>query len=75
MIALNQRCSRRWPKTKYRRDMKEHFDKELYKQRSQIESAFSRNKRLLDSSLRARTDQSRERECFVRILTHPPLAE
>jgi len=50
--------------------MKEHFVKELYKQRSQIESAFSRNKRLLGSPLQSRTDQSRERECFLRMLTH-----
>lgn len=70
MIPLNRRRGRRWPKGKYRRQMKEHFVKELYKQRSQIESAFSRNKRLLGSALRSRTDQSRERECFLRILTH-----
>jgi len=50
--------------------MKKHFDKELYNQRWQIESAFSRNKRLSGSALKARTEQSRERECFLRILTH-----
>jgi transposase len=70
MIPLNRRCSRKWPKSKYRRQMKEHFVKEHYNQRWQIESAFSRNKRLLGSALRSRTDQSRERECFLRILTH-----
>jgi len=70
MIPLNKRRSRKWPKSKYRRQMKKHFDKELYNQRWQIESAFSRNKRLLGSALKARTEQSRERECFLRILTH-----
>jgi len=70
MIPLNKRRSRKWPKTKYRRQMKEQFDKEQYNQHWQIESAFSQNKRLLGSALRARTDPSRERECFLRILTH-----
>ena len=70
VIPLNKRRGRKWPKTKYRRQMKKHFDKELYNQRWQIESAFSRNKRLLGSALKARTEQSRERECFLRILTH-----
>jgi transposase len=70
MIPLNKRRGRKWPKSKYRRQMKTQFDKELYNQRWQIESAFSRNKRLLGSALKARTEQSRERECFLRILTH-----
>ena len=70
IIPLNKRRSRKWPKSKYRRQMKEHFDKEQFNQRWQIESAFSRNKRLLGSALRARTDTSRERECFLRMLTH-----
>lgn len=70
MIPLNKRRSRKWPKSRYRRQMKTQFDKELYNQRWQIESAFSRNKRLLGSALRSRTEHSRERECFLRILTH-----
>ena len=70
IIPLNPRRSRKWPKSKYRRQMKEHFDKEQYNQRWQIESAYSRNKRLLGSALKARIEQSRERECFLRILTH-----
>jgi len=70
MIPLNKRRSRKWPKSRYRRQMKKYFDKELYNQRWQIESAFSRNKRLLGSALKARTEHSRERECFLRILTH-----
>ena len=70
LIPLNKRRSRKWPKTEYRRQMKTRFDKELYNQRWQIESAYSRNKRLLGSALRGRTDDSRERECLLRILTH-----
>jgi len=70
IIPLNPRRSRKRPKGKYRRQMKEHFDKEQYNQRWQVESAISRNKRLLGSALRARTELSRERECFLRILTH-----
>jgi transposase len=70
MIPLNKRRSRKWPKSKYRRQMKTQFDKELYNQRWQIESAYSRNKRLFGSALRGRTEHSRERECLLRILTH-----
>jgi transposase len=70
LIPLNKRRSRKWPKSKYRRQMKTQFDKEQFNQRWQIESAYSRNKRLLGSSLRGRTEHSRERECLLRILTH-----
>ena len=70
LIPLNKRRSRKWPKSKYRRQMKTQFDKERFNQRWQVESAFSRNKRLLGSALRATTEQSRERECLLRILTH-----
>lgn len=70
IIPLNPRRSRKWPKGRYRRQMKKHFPKVKYNQRWQIESAISRNKRLLGSALKARTEQSRERECFLRILTH-----
>jgi len=70
MIPLNRRRGRKWPKSKYRRQMKTQFDKELYNQRWQIESVYSRNKRLLGSALRGRTEPSRQRECLLRILTH-----
>jgi len=50
--------------------MKSCFDKESYNQRWQIESAYSRNKRLLGPALRGRIDDSRKRECLLRILTH-----
>ena len=70
MILLNRRRGRKWPKEPYRRQMKIQFDKELYKQRSQIESAFSRHKRLIGSALRGRTEASQKRECLYRVLTH-----
>ncbi len=71
VIPINRRNQgRKWPKTKYRRQMKRRFHRRKYGQRWQAESAFSRHKRLLDSSLRGRTDQSRERECYLRVLTH-----
>jgi hypothetical protein len=70
IIALNKRRSRKWPKSPYRRLMKEQFPKKIYNQRWHAESAISQNKRILGSALRARLEHSRERECFLRILTH-----
>ena len=70
-IPINRRNQgRKWPKTRYRRQMKKRFPKRKYGQRWQAESAFSRHKRLLDSTLRGRSDASRERECHLRVLTH-----
>jgi transposase len=71
VIPLNRRNrGRRWPRTRYRRQMKKRFFKQVYGQRWQAESAFSRHKRLLGSALRGRSDVSRERECYLRVLTH-----
>jgi len=79
VIPLNRRGrGRRWPKTRYRRQMVKRFRKKpsgsrhkrVYGQRWQVESAFSRHKRLLGAALRARSDAARERECFLRVLTH-----
>jgi transposase len=70
VIAMDRHRSRKWPNGIYRRQMKKHFVKELYNQRWQIESTISQNKRILGPALRARTVQSREREFFLRILTH-----
>jgi hypothetical protein len=71
VIPLNRRNrGRKWPKTKYRRQMKRRFARRKYGQRWQVESAFSRHKRLLGSALRARSDAARERECYLRVLTH-----
>jgi transposase len=71
VIPINRRGNgRKWPKTKYRRQMKRRFPRRVYGQRWQVESAFSRHKRLLGSALRSRSDAARERECFLRVLTH-----
>jgi Transposase DDE domain len=79
VIPINRRAQgRKWPKTKYRRQMVKRFRKKrrgsrhrrVYGQRWQVESAFSRHKRLLGAALRGRSDAARERECFLRVLTH-----
>ena len=63
VIPLNRRGhGRKWPKTRYRRQMVKRFRKKprgsrhrrVFGQRWQAESAFSRHKRLLGSALRAR---------------------
>jgi hypothetical protein len=79
VIPLNRRGhGRRWPRTKYRRQMVRRFrqkpkgsrHRRVYGQRWQAESVFSRNKRLLGAALRGCSDESRERECLLRVLTH-----
>jgi len=54
----------------YRQEMEEAFDREAYGQRWQIESAFSRCKRRLGSSLKARNVWAQQREIEMRVLTH-----
>lgn len=70
VIPLNERAATRSPATKYRAQMARRFPKRIYGQRWQIESAISRNKRLLGSALRARSDETQAQECLVRVLTH-----
>ncbi len=79
VIPLNRRNQgRKWPKTRYRRQMVRRFRKRpknsryrrVYGQRWQAESVFSRHKRLLGSALGGKSDASRERECYLRVLTH-----
>ena len=79
VIPLNRRGhGRKWPKTRYRRQMVKRFRQKpkgsryrrVFGQRWQVESAFSRHKRRLGSSLGGRSDASRERECRLRVLTH-----
>jgi Transposase DDE domain len=79
VIPLNHRGrGRKWPKTRYRRQMVRRFRKKpkgsrhkrVYGQRWQAESAYSRHKRRLGSALGGRSDASRERECYLRVLTH-----
>jgi len=71
VIPINRRSQgRKWPKTRYRRQMKRGFPKRKYGQRWQAESAFSRHKRRLGSALSGRSDPARERETRLRVLTH-----
>jgi transposase len=79
VIPLNPRGrGRKWPKTPYRRQMVKRFRKKpkgsrhrrVYGLRWQAESAFSRHKRRLGSSLGGRSDASRAREGYLRVLTH-----
>jgi hypothetical protein len=71
VIPINRRSNgRKWPQSKYRRQMKRRFHRRVYGQRWQVESAFSRHKRLLGAALRSRSDAARERECYLRVLTH-----
>ena len=71
VFPLNRRnAGRRQPKTKYRRQMKKRFRRRprrsryrrVYGQRWQIESGFSRQKRLLGSALRPPVAQPEERD-------------
>jgi hypothetical protein len=54
----------------YRNQMKQAFPTEVFGQRWQVESVFSRFKRRLGYALRAKFDQSRQAECLVRVLTY-----
>jgi len=71
VIPINRRGQgRKWPKTKYRRQMKRRGNRRKYGQRWQAESTFSRHKRRLGPALQGRSEASRERECYLRVLTH-----
>lgn len=71
VIKLNPRnMGRRWPRTAYRREMRQRFLKTLYHQRWQAESVFSRHKRRLGSALTTRRNASQQRELILRVLTH-----
>ncbi len=79
VIPLNRRnTGRRWPKTKYRRQMvrrnrrtpRHSRYRRVYGQRWQVESGFSRTKRLLGSALRARKWVNQRKEILMRVLTH-----
>lgn len=71
VIAVNPRNLKHGSMTgHFRRLMKSRFPKKKYRQRWQVESIFSRFKRRLGYALRARTDESRQTECFLRVLTY-----
>jgi hypothetical protein len=71
VIPLNRRIhGRKWPKTKYRRQLKRRFPKRKYGQRWQVESVVSRLKRRLGWVLSAKKPETQVLECQNRVLTH-----
>lgn len=79
LIPLNPRShGRKWPKTRYRRQMVRRFRrkpkggryKRVYGQRWQAESGFSRLKRRLGAALRARTWAGQKAEAVLRAIVH-----
>ena len=78
VIALNRRGSRRKPKTEFRRQMVRRFRKKprgsrrkrVYGRRWQVESGFSRSKRLLGSAPRATTWVNQKKELLLRVIVH-----
>ena len=71
VIPVNDRNRKNGQPTSYYRNlMKQEFPKEIFGQRWQVESVFSRFKRKLGYALRATTEQSRAIECLMRVLTY-----
>jgi hypothetical protein len=78
VIPINPRGHDGPPGGKYRGQMARRFTprpegsryKRVFGQRWQAESAFSRHKRRLGSALYGKSDDSREHECRLRVLTH-----
>jgi len=79
VIPLCRRShGRKGPKTKYRAQMVRRFRKKprnrrhkrVYGQRWQIESGFSRHKRLLGDALSARAWTNQKKDVLLRVLTH-----
>jgi transposase len=70
VIPVNRRRTRKWPRAKYRRQMRRRFPNRVYGGRAQVESVISRNKRRLGSALRARKPEAQARESLMRVLTH-----
>jgi hypothetical protein len=79
VIPLNRlNRGRKRPRTRYRRQRVKRFRRKprgsrhrrVSGQRRQAEAAFSRHKRRLGSALGGRSDDSRKRECYLRVLTH-----
>jgi len=70
VVPINSRGTRKWPTTRYRRQLKRRFPKNVYKHRVHVEGAFSQDKRQLGSALRARSDEARTQELLLRVLVH-----
>jgi hypothetical protein len=71
LIALNPRNQgRRWPKEKYRRQMKTCPQRRKYAQRSQAESVWSRHKRRFGWVLATKTAPRQVHECQLKVMLH-----
>ena len=70
IIGIRKGRIRNVVKSYYRGQLDQNFPKEIYGQRWQIESAFSRTKRRLGPALCSRKWQTQIRECHLRVLTH-----
>ena len=78
VIALNRRGTRKWPPTKYRRQMARRFrrrppgsrHRRVYGQRWQIESAFSRLKRRLGASVASTRWPNQCTEVLLKVVAH-----
>ena len=72
VIPRNRRGTRKHPPTKYRKQMRRRFrepkSKRVYGQRWQVESGFSRLKRLLHSTVRAVQWVSQKKELMPRVI-------
>jgi len=66
----NPKRTNKWPLTRYRREMRRKQNRLGYGQRWQVESAFSRHKRLLGPALRSRRWDTQVSEVLLRVLTH-----
>jgi hypothetical protein len=64
------RPSRQLPTGYFRRRMTTHFNRPLYRQRSQVETVFSMLKRHLDSAVNAYTPWSQRRALLLKVLTN-----
>lgn len=67
--ARQRKIKRDVPHGKYRRQMRLHFHSQIYKDRVHVECVFSRVKRLLGATVKARNWESQERECYLKLLT------
>lgn len=78
VIALNRRGTRKWPPTKYRRQMVRRFrrkrpgarHKRVYGQRWQVEGAFSRLKRRLGASVASVLWPNQQTEVLLKVVAH-----
>ena len=68
--AKSGRPTRRWPRTRYRRQMRRRFLRKVYGQRWQMERVFSRYKRRRGSALTATGWMGQKREAYLRVLTY-----